>query len=166
MKVEPQESMELIHLAELIGDIPVAMLTTIDGNSSLSSRPMSALQMDSDGAIWFFTDLRSEKVEHLRVVNLTFTDHGRSTYVSITGRGEIHAEHAHIKDLWTPFARPWFPDGPDSSNLALLKFVPDSAEYWDAPNSKMIRMFAMAASVVASKPIGLGEHETLTALSS
>ena len=28
-----------------------------------------------------------------------------------------------------------------------------------------MRMFAMAASVVAGKPIGLGDHETLTDLS-
>ena len=52
-----------------------------------------------------------------------------------------------------------------SPELTLLKFVPESAEYWDAPHSKMVRMFAMAASVVAGKPIGLGEHEKLTALS-
>ncbi len=32
-------------------------------------------------------------------------------------------------------------------------------------NSKMVRMFAMAASVVAGKPIGMGDHDTLTDLS-
>ena len=165
MKIDPQESNELIQLANLIEDIPVVMLTTMDDKDTLASRPMSPLHMDSNGAIWFFTDLRSEKVEHLRVVNLSFADNDKSTYVSISGRGEIHAEHAHIKELWTPFARPWFPEGPDSNNLALLKFVPDTAEYWDAPNSKMIRMFAMAASIAANKPIGLGEHQTLTELS-
>ena len=31
-------------------------------------------------------------------------------------------------------------------------------EDWDAPNSKMVRMFAMAASVLAGQPIGLGDH--------
>jgi general stress protein 26 len=69
-----------------------------------------------------------------------------------------------IEDLWTPFARSWFPDGADSSNLALLKFVPHSAEFWDAPNSKMVRMLAMAASIVAAKPIGMGNHGNLNAL--
>jgi hypothetical protein len=47
----------------------------------------------------------------------------------------------------------------------LNQIVPDMAEYWDAPNSKMVRSFAMAASVLAGKPIGLGEHDTLTQLS-
>lgn len=164
MKIEPQSNTELIDLAKRIEGIDVAMMTTLDPDDSLVSRPMSPIEMDANGAIWFFTDLRSEKIEHLRVVNVAFSDEDNATYVSISGRGEIHAEEAHIKKLWTPFARPWFPDGPESTNIALLKFVPETAEYWDAPSSKMLRMFAMAASIVASKPIGMGEHDTLTDL--
>ena len=164
MKIEPQSSTELIDLGKRVEGINIVMMTTLDADGALSSRPMSPVQMDEKGAIWFFTDLRSEKIEHLRVVNVAFSDEGNATYVSISGRGEIHAERAHIEKLWTPFLRPWFPDGPDSTNLALLKFVPETAEYWDAPNSKMVRMFAMAASIVASKPIGMGEHDTLTDL--
>jgi general stress protein 26 len=165
MKIEPQTSPELTQLGKLIESINVAMMTTIEENGSLASRPMSPVEMDASAVIWFFTDLRSPKIEHLRVVNLSFSDVDHGTYVSISGRGEIHAEQTHIEALWTPFVRPWFPDGASSANLALLKFVPDTAEYWDAPNSKMVRMFAMAASVVASKPIGMGEHDTLTGLS-
>ena len=164
MKIEPQSNTELIDLAKRIEGIDVTMMTTLDPDDSLVSRPMSPIEMDANGAIWFFTDLRSEKIEHLRVVNVAFSDEDNATYVSISGRGEIHAEEAHIKKLWTPFARPWFPDGPESTNIALLKFVPETAEYWDAPSSKMLRMFAMAASIVASKPIGMGEHDTLTDL--
>jgi hypothetical protein len=66
-------------------------------------------------------------------------------------------------NLW--LNRPWFPDGRTSNELALLKVVPSNAEYWDAPHSKMVRLFAMAVSVVAGKSIGMGEHEKLTHLS-
>ena len=164
MKIETQSSAELIDLGKRVDGIKIVMMTTLDADGALGSRPMAPIEMDAKGAIWFFTDLRSEKVEHLRVVNVAFSDEDHATYVSISGRGEIHAERAHIEKLWTPFVRPWFPDGPESNNLALLKFVPETAEYWDAPNSKMVRLFAMAASIVASKPIGMGEHETLTDL--
>ena len=165
MKIEPQISHELTQLSKLIEGIPVVMMTTVDDDDALASRPMSPIEIDSHGAIWFFTDLRSEKIEHLRVVNLAFIDTDKSIYVSISGRGEVHAEQARIDELWTAFARPWFPDGKESANIALLKFVPNTAEYWDAPHSKMVRMLAMAASMVASKPIGMGENETLTDLS-
>ena len=165
MRIEPQSSDELTQLSKLIEDMSVAMMTTVDDEDALVSRPMSPLEMDSHGAIWFFADLGSEKIEHLRTVNLAFTDTDKSTYVSISGRGEVHAEQARIDALWTPFARPWFPEGKDSSTIGLLKVVPNTAEYWDAPHSKMVRMFAMAASIIASKPIGMGDHDTLTDLS-
>ena len=165
MKTQTQHSSDLARVCSLIGDMSVAMLTTKETDDALVSRPMAPLEMDADGALWFFTDSRSTKVDRLREVNLSFCDPNRSTYVSIAGRAEVHTERGRIEALWTAFARPWFPDGPESPNLALLKVVPESAEYWDAPNSRMVRMFALAASVVAGKPIGLGEHETLTGLS-
>lgn len=165
MKTEPQDSGELHQLCKLIEKIPVAMFTTVDASGRLVSRPMSPLQMDRAGILWFFTDLRSEKTEQLAKVNLGFADADRSTYVSLSGRGEISTDRSRIHALWTPFAKPWFPEGPDSPNLALLKFVPDTAEYWDAPHGKMVRTLALAASMVTGKPVGMGQHETLTGLS-
>jgi general stress protein 26 len=165
MKSVPQNSDALKKLCKLIEPMHVAMLTISDADGELTSKPMAPLEMDEDGAIWFFTDLHSDKVRHLNVVNLSFTDSDNGTYVSVAGRGEIHADRKHIEKLWTLAAKPWFPNGPDSPNLALLKIIPSSAEYWDAPDSKMVRMFAMAASVAASKPIGLGKHETMNDLS-
>ncbi len=165
MKTEPQRNAELTQLCELIEDMSVAMLTNLDDKGAMVSRPMSPLEMDINGALWFFTDRHSTKVEHLRVLNLAFTDPAQSTYVSLSGRGELDTDRARIDRLWTPFAKPWFPDGPDSPNLTLLKFTPETAEYWDAPDSKMVRVLAMAASIVTGKPIGMGDHETLTGLS-
>jgi general stress protein 26 len=166
MKTETQTRSDLAHVAKLIEDIPIAMLATVEADGALASRSMAALETHASGALWFFTDLRSSKVEHLRVANLSFSDLSPGTYVSLLGRGEIHTVRAHIERLWTAFAKPWFPDGPDSPNLALLKFVPDAADYWDAPHSKMVRAFSVIASVVAGKPIAMGEHGSHTGLSS
>ena len=165
MKIHAQSTAALTQLGKLIEEIPVGMLTNQDVEGTLVSRPMSPLEMDVNGALWFFTDLNSSKVEQLRKVNLSFADPARGSYVSLAGYGELETDLAHIKQRWTPFMKPWFPEGPDSANLALLKFVPETAEYWDAPHSKMVRMAAMAASVVAGKPVGEGDHDTLTGLS-
>ena len=165
MKTSTQSSAELTHVSKLIDGIPIAMLTTIEADGALASRPMAALEMDAQGALWFFTDLRSSKVEHLRVASLSFTDAAHATYVSLSGRGEIDTDRGRIQRLWTNFAKPWFPDGPESPNLALLKFVPDAVDYWDGPNSKMVRAFGVLASVVAGKPVAMGEHGSHTGLS-
>lgn len=165
MKIVTQTRPDLAQVAELIKDIPAAMLCNVEADGDLASRPMSALEMDADGAIWFFTDLRSAKVERLRVVNLSFSDSAHGTYVSLSGRGEIDTDRGRIERLWTPMAKPWFPDGPTSRDLALLKFVPDAADYWDGPNSKMVRAFGVIASVIAGKPIAMGTQGALTGLS-
>lgn len=165
MKTSTQTSADLAHVAKLIEGIPFAMLTTLEADGALASRPMAALEMDAQGALWFFTDLRSSKVEHLRVANLSFTDTARATYVSLSGRGEIDTDRGRIHRLWTSLAKPWFPDGPESPNLAMLKFVPDAVDYWDGPNSKMVRAFGMLASVVAGRPVAVGEHGSHTGLS-
>ncbi|MBC7682445.1 MAG: pyridoxamine 5'-phosphate oxidase family protein [Ferruginibacter sp.] len=165
MNLEPQSKPELSHIADLIESIHVAMLTTFDQHGALVSQPMAPLEMDGQGALWFFTDQHSEKAEHLQVVNLSFTDLERATYVSISGHGEIIDDREEMQRLWTPMARPWFPDGVDSPNLGLLKIVPHQAEYWDVPHSRMVRMVAMAASAMVGRPVGMGTHETLTDLS-
>jgi general stress protein 26 len=161
MKIETQPSAELFQLGNLIENMSVAMFTTPDSHGELTSRPMAPLEMDSSGAIWFFTDKRSGKVDYLSAVNLSFSDSARASYVSISGHGKIVHDKARIEQLWTPMALPWFQHGPESTNLALLKFVPHRAEYWDTPHSKMVRIFSMAASVMAGKPIGMGVHEVL-----
>lgn len=166
MKTETQASADLSHIAQMIEGIHIAMLTTVESDGALASRPMAPLEMDATGALWFFTDLRSSKVERLQVANLAFTDTAGGTYVSLSGRGEIDTDRGRIERLWTPMAKPWFPDGPSSPSLVLLKFVPNVADYWDASNSRMVRAFSMMASAITGKPVGMGEHGTLSGLSS
>lgn len=164
MKIATQSSADLIQLGTLIEHIPVAMLTHVDAAGTLVSRPMSPLEMDGSSAIWFFVDRRMDDRKDLAVLNLSFADSRRAIYVSLSGAAEIEVDRERIKRLWSPFARPWFPGGPDADNLALLKFIPEVAEYWDAPHNRMVRMFALAASVVVGKPLGMGQHEYLNDL--
>ena len=164
MKLQTQATPELSRLGELISDMPVAMMTTPGLDGLLASRPMTVLEMDEHGALWFFTDLRSTKLAQLQNVNLAFADCAKSSYVSLSGRGETDTDAAHIQKLWTPFAKPWFPDGPSSPNLALLCFRPSAAEFWDSSSSCMVRLFAMVASIVAGKPMALGVHDSYAGL--
>ena len=111
MKIEPQSTADLVRLGALVADMSVAMLTSGCDDGALVSCPMEALEMDGEGALWFFTDLRSDLAERLRAVNLGFADEVRGTYVSISGRGEIAKDAARIARLWTLFDRAAFPEG-------------------------------------------------------
>ncbi len=162
MNIKPQKTAELTKLGELIKDMRYTMLSNYhEEENMLVSRPMTPQEMCEEGAIWFLTDTRSDNVKHLDAMNLAFSNESENTYISISGHGEIVDDQARKEHLWSVFARPWFPEGVESSHLTLLKFVPSNAEFWDGPHSKMVRMFTMAASIVAAKPIGMGEHGNL-----
>lgn len=51
-----------------------------------------------------------------------------------------------------------------SAELSHLCELPDLAEDWGAPDSKVVHMFALAVSVAAGRPIGSREHEAVQAL--
>jgi general stress protein 26 len=152
---------QIQRLTTLLAHIPVAMLTNPDAQGELYSRPMWLLEIDADGALWFFTSLKASKLNLLEQVNLSFSDHSRATYVSLTGRCELNTDVATRNRLWTPKAKPWFPEGPESPNLALLKFIPASAEYWNSPHCKLVHLLAVASAAVCCKPKGVGEHKVL-----
>jgi len=142
MRTETQNTTELARICALIENISVAMLTTSNDEGALMSRRMSPLEMDCHGGLWFFTDRRSDVIEHLDILKLSFSDEPNATYVSLSGRGEICTERERIERLWTAFAKLPFSEGPHASNLALLKFVPQCAEYGHAPHTKTVRLFA------------------------
>ena len=161
MKIQTQKTPQQTQLSQLIKDMPVAMLTTFDDAGMLASKPMAPLEMDSDGAIWFFTGYDSVKLLHLSTANLVFSNSSNGTYVSLSGRGVTHTNSDDIHRLWTVFAKPWLPEGPDSPNLVLLKFIPSLAEYWDAPHSKTVRLFSLAASIISGKSVNMGDHDII-----
>ena len=162
MKIEPQSGAELSEFAKAIEPMTVAMLTHRDAKGVLVSRPMLALEMDRHGALWFATALSATPVEQLAELNLSFSDTERSAYVSLSGRGELHADRGRITRLLTESSRAWHADGPGSRNLALLKFVTNSAQRWDVRQSQMVQIFAIAAPVM--RDLAFPNRETLFGL--
>lgn len=122
------------RLSQFIAGQRVAMLTTALPDGGLESKPMTLLELDASGALWFFCRHRDGDREGQRRherLNLSFSDEVRSVFVSITGRGELLRDRQRINALWTPEARTLFPDGPQSDDLALLKVTPQRSEYWE-----------------------------------
>lgn len=159
MKTEKQNSAERLELCRLIQSLTICMMTTANKEGGLTCRPMSPLLLDAYGDLWFFTDVRSEKTKHLDGINLGFIDSSRATYVSLSGHGILHNERSYIDRLWTPFAKPWFAEGPESPNLVLLKFVTRSAEYWNSAQSRMVGLLTPPADAAET----MSEHSRRTA---
>ena len=77
-------------LYELIKDVKIAMMTTVDTDGTLHSRPMHNQEADEHGDLWFFTQIQSPKTTELSrdsEVNLAYSDPSSQTYVSVMVEG-------------------------------------------------------------------------------
>ncbi|GAA4404893.1 pyridoxamine 5'-phosphate oxidase family protein [Nibrella viscosa] len=163
MDAKEQKNPQMEKVKEMIEDIRIGMLTTIDEDGSLVSRPMACMQIDENGSLWFFTKKDSPKTDqiehHEHKVNVSFTDVGDADFVSISGTATEIYDRAKINDLWSPAAKPWFPDGKDDQSLILLRVDTKMAEYWDSTASRMVRLMEMARAAVTGDTYKEGENK-------
>ncbi len=127
-------------LAEMIKDIRVAMLTTVDVRGKLTSRPMANQNSKFDGRIWFFTKTDSSKIQNIETdqhVNVSYCDPESDRFVSISGFARRIDDRAKANELWAPILEEWFPDGVDDPELTLLAVDAESADIWDSPGNFM-----------------------------
>jgi general stress protein 26 len=159
---EPQSQTKAIEkIWSLIKDIHVAMLTTIDPNGSLYSRPMATQQDHFTGELFFLTRAHSEKVDEIRDdsrVNLTYVDTHQSIFVSLSGTASLHRDHARIHELWHPNLKAWFPHGEDDPEITVLTVRVEEAEYWDAPSSAIIRNIRILERALRGGEGKVAEH--------
>lgn len=159
--------MDLKRLGEMIKDIKFTMLSTVTTDGSIHSRPMATLKFDVDkfdGKLWFFTRKDTAKIhsiENDQHVNLAFAQPDKQQYVSISGRAEVSYDKEKMKELWTPVLKAWFPEGLDDPEISLISVETESAEIWDAPPSKVVRMAGLAKAIATGEPYGKNHNERM-----
>ncbi|WP_019142008.1 pyridoxamine 5'-phosphate oxidase family protein [Noviherbaspirillum massiliense] len=164
MDVQEQRHEGLEKVAEMVKDIKFAMMTTEGMDGTLRSRPMATMQMDAAGCLWFFTRLSSLKVEEAErhhEINLSYSRPDKQDYLSISGSAEIVRDKDKMKELWSPWVKPWFPNGLDDPDLILMRIRIDDAEYWDAPGSMAKRLYGLAKGIATGNTDALGEHRNV-----
>ena len=143
---------------KLISDINVCMFITNNPEHE-HTRPMATIEVEDEGTLWFFTDIRSIKVEEVSTVSkvhLAYAHPGKESYVDVWGQATVVTDKQTIVDKWSPLVKAWFPDGIDDPNLGLLKVQPTQVYYWDAESGKMVQLLKMAASIVTGKTLAEG----------
>ncbi len=163
--------MDMLHGAEardriwsLIKDIKVAMLATWDHDThEAHARPMMALDTDAfDGTLWFFTARDSRKAQEVGEAHaalLTYAEPKAQKFVSVSGRGTLVDDRNRIAELWTDYAKVWFPGGVDDPNLVLLRFEADTAEFWEAPNA-LARGISYVGAIMTGETPDIGRSGT------
>ena len=162
MNNEQQENLQ--KLIEKIKDIKITMMTTMEEDGSLRSRPMRHSEVKDDGAIWFFTEYisgKSQEIKNDSHVNLGYSKPDDEVYVSVSGRATLSRDKAKIDELWSPVLKAWFPNGKDDPNIGLIRVSIDKAEYWDSPSSTMVHLYGMAKAVLTGERADPGENKKI-----
>ena len=153
------------RVAELINEVEVCMLSTVHDGSFIS-RPMRKNdKAEFNGDLWFFTFGQARKAEDVRSnphVNVAFARPDDQIWISIQGEAEVVEDRGKMEELWEPTLKPWFPEGTDTPDLALLKVTAHGAEYWDGSKSYTKVAFEAAKSLVTNEPPDIGDDEKLT----
>ena len=162
MSDRPSSRAEAIdRVRELIKDIQFAMFTTITEDGQLHSRPMATQQSDFDGDLWFLTSRGSHKIHELQQhqnVNVAYSDPDKDNYVSVAGRAELLRDRKKIEELWNPMHKAWFPQGKDDPDIELIRVHVESAEYWHAPEGRMVQVIGFAKAALTGQRYEPGEN--------
>ncbi len=155
---------QIKKLAEMVKDIEFAMLTTVEPDGSLRSRPMATQKIEFDGDLWFFTRASAPKVDDIereQNVNASFARPEGQQYVSVSGKARLVRDRAKIEELWNPAYKAWFPEGLDDPDLALLKVSAEKAEYWDGNSSVVAHLVGFVKAVATGTAYHGGENEKI-----
>ncbi len=128
--------------------------TNIKTGLPVSVRPMSVLQVDEEGNLWFMSMKDSHKNEEIKAdpfTHLFFQENTNSGFLNIYGISEISFNQEKIDELWNPLLKTWFQGGEDDASISLIKVIPTHVYYWDNKHGDMVAFAKMAASVVTGK---------------
>ncbi len=149
------KSEDVAKLAEMIKGIKIAMLTTVDPDGALRSRPMATQEAEFNGQLWFFTREHSGKVQSIQNdqhVNVCYSDVDSQRYISVAGRGSLVTDRETLEKYWNPAVKAWFPEGLEDPELALIRVDVESAEIWDSPPGLFVRLAGFAEAIVTGQP--------------
>ncbi len=140
-------------LNELAKRIPVAMMTTINEQNQLVSRPMLVVSAEH-GVMWFLTRADSGKMEDISSdprVNLAFVSPA-GEYASVSGRVRISDSPQMLDNVWNATYRAWFPQGRHDPDIVLLRVTVERADYWNAENGRIERVVGVIRAMVTGEP--------------
>ena len=145
-----QNNEAISKLKALVHEVNICMFTTLDEEGNIMSRPMSTIDVDEEGNVWFFTNEFSEKIQDVskdNLVNLVYAHPAKNVYVNVKGTCSLVIDKAKMETLWKPSLKAWFPEGLEDPKICLVKVITQEAYYWNNESSKVSLLIHALKSV-------------------
>lgn len=159
-----KEKGDIDRVWDIIEKVGVCMLTT-QFAGGLRARPLEARPDRQAGLIFFVTDVHSPKEDEIAAapdVGIVFIDADEKAYLSIPGRASVLRDVEKTKAVWRKTDEVWWPDGPGSLDVSLLRIEPSTAELWDGPASAAVTAFEFVKARLTGQEPNLGENRKST----
>lgn len=128
--------------------------TSRDTGGGIDARPMSVLQVDDQGNLWFMSAVDSHKNMELETnpaVTLFFQGSPHSEFLHLEGHATVSRDRAKIKELWKFVLKTWFTEGEDDPRISVIKVVPTTGYYWDNKHGNAIAGVKMLLGAALGK---------------
>jgi len=115
--------------------------TTIPTGGSSGARPMTVLQVDDQGDLWFLSAKDSHKNQELAMdaaVKLYFQGSTHSDFLQLDGDAFVTTDKGKIRELWKPTLKTWFTEGIDDPRVTAIRFQPEKGYYWDTKHGNAV----------------------------
>ncbi|MFL0563786.1 pyridoxamine 5'-phosphate oxidase family protein [Kocuria rhizophila] len=157
---ESNENIQKVR--DIIKGTRIAMLTHVDEDGRLVSKPMATQEVEFDGTVRFIAERASDQgmdIQKNPNVNVAYS--GNGAWVSLSGTARIVNDTDKLRELWSSFTGSWLEGGPENPNNVLIEIDADTAEYWDTPGGSKV---TQVANLIKAKVTGNtvdGENEVV-----
>lgn len=127
-------------MKQIVGRCRVGMLGMYH-EDGIRFSPMTHVDVDDDGNLWFFTTKETGKAVSGRNKNnifITYAQEANSTFLSISGKAYLNANREKMRELFNPYVKAWFPKGLDDPSISLLVVHPLEVECWTSDDKKVL----------------------------
>ena len=131
-----------VRIKEMAEDAKTCFFAT---NGSLGDsrgvRPMSVLQADDNGTLWFLSAIDSHTNAELKAdpnVKLYFQGSTRAGFLELDGIATVSQDKAKIKELWDFTLKTWFTEGEDDPRITVIGVTPREGYYWDNKHGQAV----------------------------
>lgn len=130
--------------------------TAVATGDSGATRPMSVLQVDDAGTLWFLSASDSHKNREIAqepAVRLFFQGSEHAGFLTLTGTASVSRSKAKIKELWSPLLKTWFTDGIDDARITAIGVAPRGGYYWDNKHGSAVAGIKMLVGAAIGKTL-------------
>jgi len=148
-------------IADLVKAGNSCFFCTLGMGSQLHARPMTVMEVDDGGVLWFFTEIDSLKNVELDRdprVTLFFKEGDNGGHLKLDGNVTEVTDKATIHRLWSPKLRAWFTEGEDDPRICVLRVDPGSGEYWDNRHGSAVAGLKMLFGAITAQRVDEGVH--------